>query len=75
MSRHQRFLESQDSGETMERKFTTQYGLMYSDLVKITNYPLQTFDGADFYRHKSGDIYAWVPLLGSSRNYGRWRKE
>jgi len=47
MSRHQKFLESQDSGETMERKFTTQYGLMYSDLVKITNYSLQTFDGAD----------------------------
>lgn len=54
-----------------------EFGIEYTDLVIIKNYPLQTYDGAIFFKHPpSSEIYAWVPdLPGSSVNTGRWRKE
>jgi hypothetical protein len=59
---------------TMEQKLS-KFCIEFSDLVRIKNYPYQTYDGAVFYIHKSNLVFAWVPILNSSDvNAGEWRK-
>lgn len=68
--------KSENVTQTKEQKLSRQFGIKYSDLIEIQDYPLATYAGAEFYWTRFADIYSWVPSLHSSNvNAGEWRKE